>query len=201
MKGQAPPPLPPSSPSQRLAPPVIEVQKSSQLFPVTPPKERSPVTSRLVLVALVERSTVDVSFERLVEVVAATRPSLSVDRTPFVIPVSHALPEKLASVVEELANDCNPVHVLLLARRVEDAAVTVTLEPRAKSVPLMVPSEPEISPEPIVVVDTSFPFSSVESRAEARKEKYCDPVDVAFTASVEEAMRRVPFSHSAVVVL
>ena len=94
-----------------------------------------------------------------------------------------------------------PVHVLVFARRVEDAAVTVTLEPRAKSVPLMVPSEPEISPEPIVVVDTSFPFSSVESRAEARKEKYCDPVDVAFTASVEEAMRRVPFSHSAVVVL
>ena len=259
MKGQAPPPLPPSSPSQRLAPPVIEVQKSSQLFPVTPPKERSPVTSRLVLVALVERSTVDVSFERLVEVVAATRPSLSVDRTPFVIPVSHALPEKLASVVEELANDCKPVHVLLLAskvveatemelplaklvplivprdpeinpdpievvatiepstlvdrsalarlviakdvevacvsvalplkvftpvqvlvfaRRVEDAAVTVIEAPRLKSVPLMVPREPEMSPEPIVVVDTTRPFESVARRALVSDVSQVEPVFV-----------------------
>jgi len=102
--------------------------------------------------------------------------------------VNHAELENVESVEEAFANDWRALHVLMSASAVDDAAVTVIEAPRLKSVPLIVPSDPEMSPEPIVVVDTSFPFSSVESRAEARKEKYCDPVDVAFTASVEEAM-------------
>ena len=38
---------------------------------------------------------------------------------------------------------CSPVHVLLLLRSVEDAAVSVIEEPLVKGVPLIVPSVPE----------------------------------------------------------
>jgi len=51
-----------------------------------------------------------------------------------------------------------PLHVLVSERRVDDAAETVMDEPRAKFVPLIVPNEPLIKPEPIVVVETRSPF-------------------------------------------
>ena len=54
-------------------------------------------------------------------------------------------------------NVFTPLHVFVLASKVEDAAVMVILDPRAKSVPLIVPSEPEINPEPMVVVDVRGP--------------------------------------------
>ena len=145
-------------------------------------------------------ATAPFTYPMPIDVVDTIRPFSSVERSAEFRP-SHVLPESVESVDDAFANDCNALQAFLSASAVEEAAVTVIEFPLAKFVPLIVPRDPEISPEPIVVVDTSFPFSSVESRAEARKEKYCDPVDVAFTASVEEAMRRVPFSHSAVVVL
>ena len=259
MNGHTPPPPLASLPSQRSVLPVIVEQNAAHVDAVTPLNVNKLVTLRFVLVAFVDKRVALVNLERLVEVVATMRPSLSVDRTPFVMPVSHALPEKLASVVEELANDCKPVHVLLLAskvveatemelplaklvplivprdpeinpdpievvatiepstlvdrsalarlviakdvevacvsvalplkvftpvqvlvfaRRVEDAAVTVIEAPRLKSVPLMVPREPEMSPEPIVVVDTTRPFESVARRALVSDVSQVEPVFV-----------------------
>ena len=93
-----------------------------------------------------------------------------------------------------------PVQLLMSASSVEEAAVTVMDEPRAKSVPLIVPKEPLIKPEPMVVVDTTRPFSSVARSAEVRLVT-CKLVVVAFTAKVLEAMSRVPLSHIGVVVL
>ena len=51
-----------------------------------------------------------------------------------------------------------PLQVLMSESRVEEAAETVIDEPRAKLVPLIVPREPEMRPEPMVVVDTTRPF-------------------------------------------
>ena len=132
-------------------------------------------------------------------VVDTTRPSSFVARSAELRP-SHVLPESVESVDDAFANDCSPVHVLVLARSVEDAAVTVIELPRAKSVPLMVPRDPEMRPEPMVVVDTTRPFSSVARSAEVRLVT-CKLVVVAFTAKVLEAMSRVPLSHIGVVVL
>ena len=44
-------------------------------------------------------------------------------------------------VVEALPNTCSPVHVFVLARSVEDAAVTVPEAPRAIEMPLTVTEE------------------------------------------------------------
>lgn len=92
-----------------------------------------------------------------------------------------------------------PVHVFVSERSVDDAAVTVIVEPLAKFVPLIVPSDPEMSPEPIVVVEITRPFSSVERSAEV-SDVICKFVVVAFTARVEEAMSCTPLSHKEVVV-
>ena len=92
-------------PSQRSALPVIVEQKSVHSLPVMPLKVRRLVISRFVVVAFVDKRVALVNLERLVDVVAVIRPLLSVERMPLVIPVSHALPEKLASVDEALAND------------------------------------------------------------------------------------------------
>ena len=92
------------------------------------------------------------------------------------------------------------LQLLMSARRVEEAAVTVIELPRAKLVPLIVPSDPLIKPDPIVVVETTRPFSSVARSAEV-SDVMCKFVVVAFTASVDDAISCVPLSHSAVVVL
>ena len=240
-------------------------QNAAHVEAVTPLKVRRPLSARLLEVALVDRRVFEVSFERLVEVVAATRPFSSVERTPLMMLVSHVLPlfvncvvvarvlEKSPTTVEEAwetkplpkvprpvnvplppvkvpilallenralelavvlkkevevacvrvtlpVNVFAPVQLLMSASSVEEAAVTVMDEPRAKSVPLIVPKEPLIKPEPMVVVDTTRPFSSVARSAEVRLVT-CKLVVVAFTAKVLEAMSRVPLSHIGVVVL
>ena len=48
--------------------------------------------------------------------------------------------------------------------------------PRAKLVPLIVPNDPEMSPEPIVVVATTRPLSFVESRAFVTFVSHVDPL-------------------------
>ena len=100
----------------------------------------------------------------------------------------------------EFANALRPENVLALERSVEDAAVIVIDPAALKLVPFMVPSAPERRPVPIVVVDTSLPVVSTARSAEAREEKYCEPVVVAFTASVDEAISCVPFNQRGVVV-
>ena len=80
--------------------------------------------------------------------------------------------EKVARLVDAFANDCNPVHVLVFASKVEEAAVMVNVPPAVIAVELIVASVPVNNPAPIVVVDTSFPFSSVERSADVRVEKY-----------------------------
>ena len=93
-----------------------------------------------------------------------------------------------------------PLHVFELASKVEDAAVMVIDPPRLNVSPLIVPNTPVMNPDPTDVVDTSLPFSSVARRALVKEEKYWLPVVVAFTASVDDAINCVPFSHSGVVV-
>ena len=73
-------------------------------------------------------------------------------------------------------NVLTPVHVLVFASNVEEAAVTVIEEPRLKSVPLIVPKEPLMSPEPIVVVETTRPFESVERSADVSEVSQVEPV-------------------------
>lgn len=51
-----------------------------------------------------------------------------------------------------------PVQVLVSESNVLDAALIVIELPRAKFVPLIVPREPEMRPDPIVVVDVRRPF-------------------------------------------
>jgi len=67
---------------------------------------------------------------------------------------------------------------------VDDAAVIVTEAPRAKLVPLMVPSDPEINPDPMVVVETSKPFSFVVRRAFAT---FVNQAELENVASVVDA--------------
>ena len=69
-----------------------------------------------------------------------------------------------------------PLQVFVLASNVEDAAVIVTESPRAKFVPLIVPKEPLMSPEPIVVVETTRPFESVERSADVSEVSQVEPV-------------------------
>ena len=71
-------------------------------------------------------------------------------------------------VVEALPKMLSPVNVLLFARSVEEAAVTVIESPLAKVVPLMVPSVPEMYPAPTVVVPTICPAELVERSASVR---------------------------------
>ena len=94
-----------------------------------------------------------------------------------------------------------PANVFASESRVVDAAEIVIAPPALNVVPFTVPREPVRRFVPIDVVATSFPAASVERSADVRAEKYCDPVVVAFTTSVEDAMSCVPFNHSGVVVL
>ena len=176
MNGHTPPPPLASLPSQRSVLPVIVEQNAAHVEAVTPLNVNKLVTLRFVLVAFVDKRVALVNLERLVEVVATMRPSLSVDRTPFVMPVSHALPEKLASVVEALLKICSALHVFRSARAVDDAAATVIDEPRLKPAPLIVPKEPEIKPEPMVVVETTRPLLSVERSADVNDVNHVPPV-------------------------
>lgn len=61
-----------------------------------------------------------------------------------------------------------PEKVLLFAKRVEDAAVTVMEPPALNVVPLMVPRSPESSEVPILVVATTDPCAFVPRSALAR---------------------------------
>ena len=175
VKGQTLPAPVASLPSQRSALPVIVEQNPAQVFAVTPLKVKRLVTARFVVVAFVERRVVAVSLERLVEVVAAIRPLLSVARRALVTPVSQVEPESVARVVEEFANVWSADHVLRSERSVEDAAVTVIELPREKLVPLIVPREPLIKPEPIVVVETTRPLESVARSELVSEVNHVDP--------------------------
>jgi hypothetical protein len=64
-------------------------------------------------------------------VVATTWPLALVERTPLVTPVSQVVPS-VASVAVALLKVLRPVHVLLLARSVELAALTVILPPAVR---------------------------------------------------------------------
>ena len=64
-----------------------------------------------------------------------------------------------------------PEKVLLFARSVELAAVTVIESPLLKVVPFTVPREPVMRPEPIEVVATTTPCAFVERRALVRPVK------------------------------
>ena len=71
----------------------------------------------------------------------------------------------MAKVVEvAFAKMLFPVHVLLFARSVEEAAVMVIAPPLLKVVPLIVPREPVRKLVPIDVVATSLPVLSVLKR-------------------------------------
>src|SRR3989344_1501064 len=104
--------------------------------------------------------------------------------------VNHAVvPDN--NVVVAFPKVLSPVHVFEFANNVEDAAVTVMLPPAERAVPLMVPNVPVNNPAPIVVVDTTRPFTSVASNAEA-SEEICKLVVVAFVAESEpNALRPV----------
>ena len=80
---------------------------------------------------------------RLVPIVdvAITLPLLSTARIELERPVNHAV-VSVVSVVEAFAKELRPVQVLLLERRVEEAAVTVTEPPAVSVWPLMVPRFP-----------------------------------------------------------
>ena len=173
---------PASTPSQREAEPVIVEQNAAQVEAVTPLKVRSPVTSRLVLVAFTAevepnaftplqvfefaRSVVEATVIFAVPsketplIVRAVSSAVAVDAFPtraaFTVVNQAVVPER--SVVVALANVLRPVHVFTLARSVEDAAVMVIESPRLKAVLLIVPKEPLMNPAPIVVVETTSPF-------------------------------------------
>ena len=66
--------------------------------------------------------------------------------------------------------------------------------------PLPTPSVPVKRFVPMLVVATSLPVESVERSAFVRPVKYCEPVVVAFTTSVDEAMSCAPLSQKLVVV-
>ena len=92
--------------------------------------------------------------------VRAVSSAVAVDAFPtraaFTV-VNHAVvPE--SKVVVAFAKVLSPVHVLLLAKSVLEAAVTVIESPRLKAVLLIVPKEPLMNPAPIVVVETTSPF-------------------------------------------
>jgi hypothetical protein len=142
---------------------------------------------------------VPVRYPTPTDVVAVSLPFASVERSAFARFVNHAEPELENSVVDAFANWFKPVHELLFARSVEEAAVIVMEPAAASEVPLMVPREPVRRLVPIEVVATTRPFWSVARSAEAR-EVMCKLVVVAFTASVEEAMSCVPLSQRGVVV-
>lgn len=90
-------------------------------------------------------------------------------------PVNQVELVNVAKVVVELANVWSADQVLRSVNNVDDAAVTVMLLPRAKFVPLMVPRDPEIRPEPMVVVDTTRPLESVAKRADVKEVNHVDP--------------------------
>ena len=205
VKGHAPPPPLASLPSQRSALPVMVEQKAAQVEAVTPLKVRSPVTSRLVLVAFTAevepnaftplqvfefaRSVVEATVIFAVPsketplIVRAVSSAVAVDAFPtraaFTVVNQAVVPDN--NVVVAFAKVFNPVHVFTLASKVEDAAVTVIAVPGTTLVPLMVPKE---------VVENTRPLPSVARRALVRL-LTCRFVVVAFTASVEEAINCV----------
>ena len=96
--------------------------------------------------------------------VAKTLPFASVARSAFVSEVMWRF-VVVAFVAVRSEKVFWPLQVLLFARSVEEAAVTVIESPLAKVVPLMVPSVPEMYPAPTVVVPTICPEELVERRA------------------------------------
>jgi hypothetical protein len=70
-----------------------------------------------------------------------------------------------AKVEVELAKMLRPVYVFSFARSVELAAVIVMLSPLENDVPFTVPKVPEMFPVPMVVVEVTRPFASVERMA------------------------------------
>ena len=130
---------------------------------------------RAKLVPLIVPSDPLIKPEPIV-VVATIEPSTLVDRSALarlviakdveVACVSVTLPLKVFT----------PLHVFVLASKVEEAAVTVIESPLPKFVPLIVPSEPLIKPEPIVVVETTRPLLSVERSADVSEVSQVLPV-------------------------
>lgn len=105
------------------------------------------------------------SLSTPIEVVATIDPSAFVERIAFVRFVIAKEVEVACESVTFPVNVFAPLQVLMSERSVEDAALIVIELPRAKLVPLIVPREPEINPEPMVVVETTRPFSLVASKA------------------------------------
>jgi len=66
--------------------------------------------------------------------------------------------------------------VFLSDKSVLEAAEIVIEPPLLKFVPLIVPRDPEINPEPIVVVETTSPFSFVARSALVTPVNHVDPV-------------------------
>jgi hypothetical protein len=82
--------------------------------------------------------------------------------------------EKVVDALKRLL----PLKVLLFARSVEDAAVTVSVPPTLKVEPLIVPSDPVMRLVPIDVVETTLPVASVPKSALVRPVKYVEPATV-----------------------
>src|SRR6202142_625845 len=117
------------------------------------PKESAPrlavCEKRLVLDAVVEKRAVVVAFASVVFPVAERMFRYVVPETVSAVEEAYVAAKLVAqpvvivpSVDEEFAKFCSPVHVLLFARSVEEAAVMVNVPPAVMGVVLMVARVP-----------------------------------------------------------
>ena len=146
-----------------------------------PPKYAFPV---VVAPPLMVRPPVWVPLP-IVEDAAERKPEVKDD-----IPVNQEAPETERSEEVAFAKVLLPVHVLLFARSVEEAAVRVKVPPRATLVPLRVVTPELVRSElPMVEVAESLPFESSERRDPAARD--VNQVEPEKLASVDEELANV----------